>query len=116
MDDTYMGITLHDFSFLILNVSEGQNMQEEHPVHLKQNKMLVSAMLLHFGVFHNSSCLITLASPAALGYHRALPPAKVKGCSFWDQGALMGPHRTHNRALASTTHFIKQQQETHKRS
>lgn len=60
-------------------------MQEEHLVHLKKNKILISVMLLHFGVFHNSSLLLTLASPAAPGQHSYLP---------WDRGAPTDQHTT----------------------
>lgn len=44
------------------NVSKEQHIQTKHLVHLKKNKMLLSVMLLHFGVFHNSTLLLTLMS------------------------------------------------------
>lgn len=101
-----MGIILEEFFYLfILNVSKGQHMQEEHLVHLKKNKILISVMLLHFGVFHNSSLLLTLASPAAPGRHSYLP---------WD-GGLRQTNTQLDFGQCDPTHFIKHQQETRKK-
>lgn len=59
-------------------------MQGEHPVQLKENKMLTSAMFLHFGAFHKSTLLLT---PAALGH---------SGCPSPGEGSRPSAH---NRRL-----------------
>lgn len=66
-------------------------------------------MLLHFGVFHNSTLLLTLPPPAALGQ-----PLRA---AFWEHGrTLRWPDTQLDLGQHDQTCFVKHQQEKRKSS